>query len=502
MFSGGANLMFDLVIRNALIFDGSGQEPFVGALAVSGERIVSVGAVAGEGRCEIDAAGLALAPGFIDVHTHDDRLLLIRPDMAPKVSQGVTTVVAGNCGISLAPVLGSGQPHPPMTLLGQAPADFHRTFAHYLDALRRAASATNVVPFVGHSAIRLSVLETVDRDSTAAERITMQALTREAMEAGAFGVSTGLYYPPAQAASPGEVEAVLDVAADFGGMQTTHMRDEGDHIFEAMEEALGSAHASGLPLVISHLKCAAPSVWGRAAKLLARIDKAALVQDVAFDVYPYDASSTMLDPNRLEGSRRIMVSWSATVPEVAGQDLDAIAACWCCSPQDAARRLIPGGGIYFKMEERDIKRILTHPLAMIGSDGLPHDNHPHPRLWGTFPRVLGLYVRDRRVLSLAEAIRRMTALPADVFGLKDRGLIGEGHFADLVLFNPADVMDTATYEVPTTAARGISAVFVNGEAVWNADGSTKARPGKVLTRGTPMERLRMRRHQDAITTSA
>ncbi len=339
--------MFDLVIRNALIFDGSGQEPSMGSLAVTGERIMAVGTVSGEGRTEIDATGLALSPGFIDVHTHDDRLLLIRPDMAPKVSQGVTTVVTGNCGISLAPVLGSGKPHPPMTLLGQTPADFHRTFADYLGALRRVACATNVVPFVGHSAIRLSVLDTVDRDSTPTERGTMQALTREAMNAGAFGVSTGLYYPPAQAASPGEVESVLDVAAEFGGMQTTHMRDEGDHIFEAMDEALGSARASGVPLVISHLKCAAPSIWGRASKVLARIDKASLVQDVAFDVYPYDASSTMLDPDRLEGSRRIMVSWSSTVPDVAGQDLDAIAACRCCSPKDAARRLIPGCGINF-----------------------------------------------------------------------------------------------------------------------------------------------------------
>jgi N-acyl-D-amino-acid deacylase len=485
--------MFDLVIRNALIFDGSGQEPFVGSLAITDDRIVAIGAISGSARHEIDATGLALSPGFIDVHTHDDRLVLIRPDMAPKVSQGVTTIVAGNCGISLAPVLKSGNPVPPMTLLGQKLRDFYGAFAEYIAALKSASCATNIVPFVGHSAIRISAMDNIDRDSTSTERALMQDLTREAMEAGAFGVSTGLYYPPAQAASPTEVEAVLQVAADFGGMQTTHMRDEGDHIFEAMDEALGSAHASGLPLVISHLKCAAPSIWGRAPKVLARIDKAALVQDVAFDVYPYDASSTMLDPNRLEGSRRIMVSWSSTVPEVAGQDLDAIAACWCCSPADAARRLIPGGGIYFKMEERDIKRILSHPLAMIGSDGLPHDIHPHPRLWGTFPRVLGLYVRDRRVLTLPEAIRRMTALPADVFGLTDRGLIGEGMFADLVLFNPADVIDMATYEVPTTASRGIVAVLVNGKIVWNVEGATEARPGKVLERGKPMAKLRNRR---------
>lgn len=488
--------MFDLIIRNGLIFDGSGEEPFTASIAIKDDRIHHVGTITASACADIDATGLALAPGFIDVHTHDDRLVLIRPDMAPKVSQGVTTIVAGNCGISLAPVLRNDAPVPPMTLLGQKPSDFFGNLTSYINAIKLNPCATNIVPFVGHSVIRMAAMEHTDRDSTATERCAMQALTREAMDAGAFGVSTGLYYPPAQAASPAEVEAVLDIAAAHGGMQTTHMRDEGDHILAAMDEALGSAKASGLPLVISHLKCAAPSIWGRAAKLLARIDKAALEQDVAFDVYPYDASSTMLDPNRLNGSRRIVVSWSSTFPEMSGQDLQAIAACWCCSPQDAAQRLAPGGGIYFKMEERDIKRILAHPLAMIGSDGLPHDVHPHPRLWGTFPRVLGHYVRKHGVMSLPEAIRRMTALPADVFGLTDRGRIAEGHFADLVLFNPTDIIDTATYEVPTSAARGIAAVLVNGKTVWNVEGTTNMRPGKVLTRGVPMQKLRSRRMQN------
>jgi N-acyl-D-amino-acid deacylase len=466
--------MYDLIIRNALIFDGTGQEPYLGSVAVKDGRIAGSGSITGAAHEELDATGLALAPGFVDVHTHDDRLALIRPDMAPKVSQGVTTIVTGNCGISLAPMTRQNAPFPPMTLLGQTPGNFYPAFKDYIDALKASPFATNVVPFVGHSAMRISVMDDIAMDSTPAQRAHMQAMTREAMEAGAFGISTGLYYPPAQGASAAEVEAVLDVAVEFGGMQTTHMRDEGDRIFEAMDEALGSARTSGVPLVISHLKCGAPSIWGRAAKVLKHIDKAALTQDVAFDVYPYDASSTMLDPDRLEGARRVLVSWSSTFPEVAGQDLEAIAACWCCSPQDAARRLVPGGGIYFRMEERDIKRILSHPLAMIGSDGLPHDVHPHPRLWGTFPRVLGLYVRDKRAMSLPEAIRRMTALPADVFGLTDRGLIAEGMHGDIVLFNAADV-------------------FVNGECVWKNNAPTTARPGRILQRGKPMAKLRARK---------
>jgi N-acyl-D-amino-acid deacylase len=260
------------------------------------------------------------------------------------------------------------------------------------------------------------------------------------------------------------------------------MRDEGDGLFASIDETLSLADTAGIPVIISHLKCASPAMWGRSAEALRRIEDAAQSQRVAFDVYPYDASSTMLRPDRLEGSRRVVVSWSDPHPDMAGRDLADIAQCWCCSPQQAAARLSPGGAIYYKMQEADIRRIIAHPLAMVGSDGLPHDRHPHPRLWGTFPRVLGHYVRDLQILDLPEAIRKMTSLPAQAFCLPDRGRVEAGLAADIVLFDPTEIIDTATYETPVTPARGIVHVLVNGALAWTEGRATGMQAGRVLSR--------------------
>ena len=481
-------MAYDLVLRDACVVDGTGASPVVADVAIRGDRVAALGRVTGPATIEIDARGMIAAPGFIDVHTHDDRLVLLEPAVGPKVSQGVTTVVTGNCGISLAPMTRAGEPVPPLTLLGGRRDLFQASFAAYAAAVRGAPPAVNVVPFVGHSALRACAVADLGRAATGAEIEAMGRLLDEAMAAGAFGMSTGLYYPPAQAASPAEVEALLARVATAGGLQTTHLRDEGDGLIEALDEAIGSARRGGLPLVVSHVKCAAPRMWGRAAEVLARIDAAAAHQEIAFDVYPYEASSTMLRPDRLRGARRVVVSWSDTHPELAGQDLDAIAGCWCCSPEEAAHRLSPGGAIYYKMQERDVRRILAHPGAMIGSDGLPHDQHPHPRLWGTFPRVLGHYVRELKLMGLPEAVRRMTALPAAVFGLADRGVLAEGMLADVTLFDADLVLDEATYDAPTRPARGIRLVLVNGEPVWEDGAATGRRPGRLLRREPALTR--------------
>lgn len=321
------------------------------------------------------------------------------------------------------------------------------------------------------------------REANAAELATMCDLLEEALEAGACGMSTGLYYPPASAAPAREVESLLARVADHDGIYTTHLRDEGDGLVDAIDEALSSARATGASIVISHLKCASPLVWGKSTKILSLLDRAlAEGLDLAFDIYPYDASSTMLRPDRLVGARRVVVSWSTPHPDAAGKDLSEIAACWCCSPQEAATRLSPGGGIYYKMQERDVRKILCHPLGMIGSDGLPHDQHPHPRLWGTFPRILGHYVRELKLFPLAEAVRKMTSLSASVFGLEDRGVLHEGAYADIVLFDQDTIIDDATYDAPTVPARGIRLVMVNGEPVWMNQMATGKYPGRLLKR--------------------
>ena len=237
-----------------------------------------------------------------------------------------------------------------------------------------------------------------------------------------------------------------------------------------------------MALVISHHKCMGRRNFGRSPATLARIDAAGRRQPVSFDVYPYVAGSTVLLPELVDQAARIVVTWSEPFPDMAGRDLAAIAAGWGVAPREALLRLRPGGGIYFMMDEADVERIMAHPQAMFGSDGLPHDRFPHPRLWGTFPRVLGHYVRERRLFSLEDAIHRMTGLSAARFRLVDRGAIRPGAFADLVLFDPGTIADAATFEAPTLPSRGIDAVLVNGEAVLQAGRPTGARPGRVLRR--------------------
>ena len=480
---------YDMVIRNALIVDGSGSEPYHADIAIIADRVARIGTIVDFGRAEIDAHGAAIAPGFIDVHTHDDRFALSAPDFIPKISQGVTTVVTGQCGISLAPMTpstgrsdGFDDFPAPLTLLGKAEDFIYPRFSDYVTAVNAIRPSVNIAPFVGHTSLRVNAMSDLRRPASPDEVKRMAKLVDEAMAAGAFGVSSGLYYPPAAGADTNELAPLLKRVSAFGGITTAHIRNEGETIFEALNEALAVSRTARVPIVISHLKCAAPSIWGWGGKVLKALDLAAQSQAVAFDVYPYDASSTMIHPDQLAGATRVMVSWSDPFPDMAGQDLAAVAACWCCSPEEAATRLAPGGGIYHKMQEKDVRKIIRHPGGMIGSDGLPHDKHPHPRLWGTFPRVLGRYVRDMKLFSLAEAVRKMTGLPATVFGLADRGMIREGAIADLTIFDPNLILDTATYEEPRQSSAGIGQVIVGGAIAFANGQLTGPRNGQVLKR--------------------
>lgn len=473
--------MFDLLVRNATIHDGTGAAAVSGDVAVAGGRIVAVGSVMGDARRTIDAEGLVLAPGFIDTHTHDDRVIGATL-MTPKVSQGVTTIITGNCGVSLAPLTLAGEPPPPLNLLGRT-ADFrYPTVASYFTALEGGGMAVNAAFLVGHSSLRAGTMDRLDRPATAEERAAMRALLEEGMVAGAIGLSTGLEYPTATAAPEDEVTDLVRIASRFGGLYVTHLRNESDRVEEALEEAFRIGRDAGCPVIVSHHKTAGLANHGRTRSTLDLIDRARQAQEISFDVYPYDACSTILRADFAKDARRVIVTWSRSEPEAQGRDLSEIAAQWGVSEEQAIERLSPAGAVYFDMDEDDVRRVLSHPMAMIGSDGIPDDAHPHPRLWGSFPRILGRYVRQLKLLSLEEAIRRMTSLPAERFGLKDRGRIAQGAFADLVLFDPDVVLDTATFAAPVSPAAGIRQVFVNGQAVW-ADGKvTGARPGALLKR--------------------
>ncbi|MCZ2495870.1 amidohydrolase family protein [Xylophilus sp. Kf1] len=475
--------MFDLIIEGGTLIDGSGAARRRADVAVTGDRIVAVGLLAGQPALRReDATGLVVAPGFIDVHTHDDRLLLDAPQGAhPKLSQGVTTVVTGNCGISLAPLVSAATPPAPLDLLGEDRWRFDR-FADYLDALEQAGPATNAACLVGHSTLRVRHLDRLDREATAAECGLMAADLAEALAAGAFGMSTGLYYPPARAASAQEVIAVGAPLTEYGGVVSMHIRDEADDIDDALREALAIGRALKIDTVLSHHKLIGRANHGRSAETLALIDAAAAGQGVCLDCYPYNASSTMLLASRVRQSDDVLVTWSRTDPSAAGRSLFEMARERGCDPVELAERLSPAGAVYFAMSQDDVNRILSHPLAMVGSDGLAHDAVPHPRLWGSFPRVLGHYVRELRLFSLETAVHKMTGLSARRFGLAGRGLVAAGQAADLVVFDEHAVADRATFAQPTQVSAGIESVWVNGRLACRRGQTADVHAGRVLRR--------------------
>lgn len=487
--------MLDLLIEGGEVIDGSGAARQRADVGVIDGRIASVGNLRGvAARERRSAEGLVVAPGFIDTHTHDDRLLLEPPTAGqphPKLSQGVTTVVTGNCGISLAPLVHDAPP-PPLDILGNggavSPYRFD-SFAAYLDALEAAHPALNAACLVGHGTLRVRHVADLSREATATEAAAMQAAVAEAMRAGAFGLSTGVYYPPARAATANELvtvgqplRAVAGAAKGTAGVVAMHIRDEGDAIDAAINEALEVGQRLGVPLVLSHHKLVGTQNHGRSTQTLARVAKAALTQAVCIDCYPYHASSTMLMPERVAQSKRVLVTWSQALPSATGRWLDELATEFGETPTATAHRLLPAGAIYFAMSEDDVERILSHPLTMIGSDGLAHDANPHPRLWGTFPRVLGHYSRARGLFALEAAVHKMTGLPAQRFGLSGRGSVSVGAHADLVLFNPDTVRDNATFASPLQVASGIEAVFVNGQLACEQGQTVNARAGRVLRR--------------------
>jgi N-acyl-D-aspartate/D-glutamate deacylase len=477
----------DTLIIGARLIDGTGAPAVTRDVAVRDGRVVAIapaGALA-DWRAEtvVQAQGRVLAPGFVDVHTHDDTHVIRSPQMLPKLSQGVTTVIVGNCGISVSPVTLKDDPPDPMNLLGDASAFQYPTFAAYVDAVKAARPAVNVGALIGHTALRNNHMDRLDRGASAAEIDGMRAQLEEALSNGALGLSSGLAYGSAFSAPPEEVQALAEPLAAAGALYTTHMRTEFDAILDAMDEACKVGRHARVPVVISHLKCAGPSNWGRSTEVLAALETAREGEPVGCDCYPYNRSSSTLDLKQVTGDIEITITWSEPHPEMAGKLISAIALEWHVSQQDAARRLQPAGAVYHNMSEDDVRRILAHPATMVGSDGLPNDPLPHPRLWGAFPRVLGHYVRDTSLISLEEAVRKMTGLSARRFGLTERGEVRVGYHADLVLFDPDEVRDTATFTEPRQAAAGIDSVWVNGVLSYCERAVTGRRAGRFVARG-------------------
>ncbi len=473
-------MTYDLLFTRVTVVDGSAAEPYLADVGVRGDRIVAIGQLdESEAKANITGNGRYLMPGFIDVHTHDDTMVIHQPDMLPKISQGVTTVIVGNCGISASPVVLHGNPPDPMNLLGGREAFAYPTFEHYVLAVEEAVPAVNVAALIGHTALRANVMSEFDRPASPSEQTQMGIALKAALEAGAIGLSSGLAYTNARQAPASEMQSLVDIVGEKGAIYTTHMRNEHDGLLNSLEESFSTARQAGADLVISHLKCAGAGNWGKAPLALQALEKAASQQPCNCDCYPYACSSTTLDAWRVDGEMEIYINWSEPHPEMARQTLKEIAAQWGVDQWQATERLRPAGAIYHMMHEEDVQKILAHPLSMIGSDGLPSDPNPHPRLWGTFPRVLAHYCRDLKLFSLEEAVHKMTGLSAARFRLKDRGVIRTGAFADLTLVDMTTLEDVATYSDPCKASPGIHLVVVNGVISYQ-NGKVIQRNGRML----------------------
>ena len=498
---------FDTIIQNGQIADGTGGELFKANIYIRNGKIITVGNLKKAMATEtIDAEGLVIAPGFIDMHTHSELKSLQFPVVENYLQQGVTTMVGGNCGTS---------PLPMSTFMADTEAK---------------GIGPNLALLVGHNTVRREVMGTENRLATDAELKAMQTLIQTAMDDGAFGLSTGLKYIPGAYSNTDEVVALASTVSKNGGFYATHMREEGIGLLESVDEAINIGREAKLPVQISHHKAVGKSMWGKSAKTLEKIENArAEGIEVVADQYPYTATSTTLtvvfpawslaggmdelkkrldDPTQRQKIKdgivwnivydrgggdpaSIVVSNYPPNTEYNGMNLGEITASKGIdpTPENAADVLMDmvyagdGLGIYHCLNEEDVKRYMAHPQVMHASDGWTVEfgkAQPHPRSYGTYPRILGRYVRDQGVLSLPESIRKMTQLPASVLGLTDRGKIKSGYWADLVIFNPNTIIDNATFDAPHQYPTGITHVMVNGQVAIENGKHTKSLAGKIL----------------------
>ncbi|QHA88829.1 N-acyl-D-amino-acid deacylase family protein [Serratia rhizosphaerae] len=471
------------LFKNATVIDGSGGAGYIADVAVSDDRITRIAPVINDDAdVTLECRGRVLSPGFIDVHTHDDLIVIKHPEYVEKTSQGVTSIIVGNCGISAACAVMKDDVPDPLNLLGELAEFRYPDLASYRRKVDEVTPSVNVATLIGHTTLRNNFVASLNEPAQSASIDDMRAALRQALQQGALGLSTGLSYGNAVNASTEEICALAELLAEHQGIYTTHMRTEYDGIIDAMHEAFHVGRHARVPVQISHHKCAGAKNWGRTVETLALIEKYQHSQDISCDLYPYRAGSSNLDPQQVTADYDILITWSTPHPDMAGKNLQEIAAAWNTDIHSAARRLIPAGAIYFQMDEADVRRVLAHPSAMIGSDGLPCDPNPHPRLWGTFPRVLGHYSRDEKLFPLATAVHKMTGMSAQRFGMRQRGLIKEGYFADLVLFDPERINDAATFQQPKQRADGIEHVFVNGVLTYSQQQMTGRRAGKFLSK--------------------
>ena len=523
---------YDLVIKDGLVFDGLGNPGLVTNIGISGNSIKYIGSVSpSRGVRVIDARSLAIAPGFIDVHDHTDVHLLANPKAESSIHQGITTLISGNCGSSPFPIAEEIFEEQKESLKIQYDVDLTwRDITGFFARLQEKGMALNYATLVGQGAIRGAAMGFNDRPPKPEEMEKMKALVAENIKNGALGMSTGLEYSPGSFAQADEIAELAKIVAQLGGVYATHMRDEGDLLIESLDEAIGVAKQSGVSLQISHLKVAYPRNWSKIDAALAKIEGAKKEGvDIFCDRYPYIAGATSLsfnfplwarqgtteefiarlkDPYQdarlrafLAEREKKLGSWDKVVISSVlseknrpfqGKNILQASKETGKAPYEFMRDLIieekdAVGMVIFLGTEENLKRILAHPLVGVGTDGealapygLLGRSKPHPRMYGTFPRILGKYVREAKLLKLEEMLKKMTSLPAGKFGLAQRGVLQAGSYADLVIFDPDKVIDRATWSDPHQYPAGMDYVLVNGQVVIEGGVHTGKLPGKIL----------------------
>ena len=536
------NMTFDLILRGGRIIDGTGNPWYQGDLASKNGRIAAVGRLDSVAETILDAKGLVIAPGFIDAHSHADGATLYFREMKSLLMQGITTVVGGQCGSSPAPVDPSLREEMEARRAKVLPPEVDpsitwTTFDDYLKKEEENGLGVNIAHLVGHGAVRIAAMGREARDPTPKELERMRELTAEAMEAGAFGISTGLIYPPGIFAKTDEIVEVAKVAAKYGGAYDSHIRGEGKTLMKSLEEAIEIGERAGIPVQISHHKAATKSIWGKSVETLRMLEEArARGVDVTVDQYPYRAGSTSLatclppwahdggmerllerlkDPELRDkmrgdieegipgwenfagelGWENVIVSSVRSdenkpfegknleeITELRG-DADAFTTLFDIILEEEGSVSM----IIFAMDEGDVRRIMSHHLQMVGTDsgasaaeGFMRRGKPHPRGYGSYPKILGRYVRELGVLRLEEAVRKMTSFPAQRFGILDRGILRPGMWADIVVFDPETVSDKATYQDPHQYPEGIEYVLVNGRVAVQKGKTTGILAGTTL----------------------
>ncbi len=527
--------MSSFLIRGALVIDGSGGEPFRGDIAVKDGVITEVSpSIKGKGKAMIEADSLVAAPGFIDIHSHTDLTIFIHPLAESKALQGVTTEVVANCGIGAFPVNDERR-----ALLTDylRMHEFHlppdglswNDFSQYADRLDRIGLGLNLAPLVPHGTIRIAVLGAEDHFPSKEEFATMKTLLFDSLEQGAWGLSTGLIYPPGSYSKTEELVDLAKILTRYGALYASHIRGEAGTLMQALDEAVLIGKKSGARVEVSHLKAIGKDNWGRGKEALLKLERARKNGvDIAADQYPYEATSTSLtalippwahaggvdellrrltssdtaerlrpeilrEMNQRGGPDRIVIAEISSVKNryLSGKNVSQISELWHCTPETAVMRLLLEekavvGAVYFSLSSEDVAAILISDLVSIGSDGTGMNAEEdrgistHPRSYGTFPRVLGLYARERRALSMSKAIHKMTGLAAARMGLANRGLIKPGYIADLVLFDPLTIQDRSTFEHPHQYATGVAYAWVDGCAIVREGVVTGNTPGRVL----------------------